>query len=135
VTGVQTCALPILVLSRDLAALTAVHLGLTMVDLRSQEIDRKATALLTEEMARRYVALPVRRDDGRLVVAMTDPTDLQLLQDLAVRTGCIIEPVIATPEDILEHVDISYRLTEEAGEGEAGSGDRPAGGGMSLIRS
>ncbi len=119
-----------LVLSRDLAALTAVHLGLTMVDLRSQEIDRKATALLAEEMARRYVALPIRKDNGRLIVAMTDPTDLQLLQDVAVRTGAVVEPVIATPEDILEHIDIAYRLTEVSGEGEAG-GEEKAGGGMS----
>jgi general secretion pathway protein E len=37
---------------------------------------------------------------------------LQLLQDLVTRTGCTIEPVISTQEDIQEHVDLSYRLTQ-----------------------
>jgi hypothetical protein len=45
-------------------------------------------------------------------VAMTDPTDLQLLQDLAARNGYTIEPVIATAEDIQEQIDLSYRLTQ-----------------------
>jgi general secretion pathway protein E len=43
---------------------------------------------------------------------MTDPTDLQLLQDLSARTGYIIEPVIAVAEDIQEQIDLSYRLTQ-----------------------
>lgn len=101
-----------LVLSRDLAMLTTLHLGLTMVDLRSQSIESQAVALLPEDVARKYLVLPVKRTGDRLAVAMTDPTDLQLLQDLAARTGCTIEPLITTPEDILEHVDLSYRLTQ-----------------------
>ena len=44
---------------------------------------------------------------------MTDPTDLQVIQDLAARTGCTIEPVITTDEDIKEHVDRAYRLTAQ----------------------
>ncbi|MBI2867037.1 MAG: type II/IV secretion system protein [Chloroflexi bacterium] len=102
-----------LVMSRDLAALTALHLGLTMVDLRSQAIDKEAIALLPEDLARRYTALPVRKENGRLGIAMVDPTDLQLIQDLTARTGHAIEPLIATPEDIQEHIDISYRLTRD----------------------
>ena len=101
-----------LVLSRDLAMLTTLHLGLTMVDLRSQSIEPQAVSLLPEEVARKYLVLPVKKTGDRLAVAMTDPTDLQLLQDLAARTGCSIEPLITTPEDILEHVDLSYRLTQ-----------------------
>ncbi|MBM3942909.1 MAG: hypothetical protein FJ316_08310 [SAR202 cluster bacterium] len=101
-----------LVLSRDLAMLITLHMGLTMVDLRSQSIERQAVLLLPEEVARKYLVLPVKRTGDRLAVAMTDPTDLQLLQDLAARTGCSIEPLITTPEDILEHVDLSYRLSQ-----------------------
>ncbi|MFQ6027002.1 MAG: GspE/PulE family protein [Dehalococcoidia bacterium] len=101
-----------LVLSRDLATLTAVYLGLTMVDLRGQTIDPEAVTLIPQDTARKYLVLSVRKSEGHLTVAMTDPTDLQLLQDLAARTSCIIDPVIATSEDILEHIDLSYRLTQ-----------------------
>ena len=101
-----------LVLSRDLATLTALNLGLPMVDLRNQTIEPEAVGLIPEETARKNMVLGLTRTDGHLVVAMTDPTDLRLLQDLATRTGYAIDPVISTQEDIQEHVDLSYRLTQ-----------------------
>ena len=102
-----------LVLSKDLATLSALHLGLPMVDLRSETIDREAVSLLPEEVARRYQVLPVSRNNGRLTVAMADPTDLQVLQDLSSRTGLGIDPVISTEEDLQEHVDRAYRMTAQ----------------------
>ena len=102
-----------LIMSQDLAVLTALNLGLTMVDLRNQTIDPGAVTSFPEQVARRYCALPIKTEGNHLTVAMADPTDLQLIQDLAARTGRTIDPVVATPEDIVEHIDISYRLIED----------------------
>ena len=88
-----------LVLSRDLATLTALHLGLPMVDLRSETVELDAVRLLPQDIARRYLVLPVRQTGDRMTVAMTDPTDLQTIQDITPRTGLTIEPVIAPPEE------------------------------------
>ena len=102
-----------MVLSTDLATLTALHLGLAMVDLRSEKIDPASVAQISEDVARRYLVLPISLADDRLTVAMTDPTDLQVLQDLASRTGYTIDPVITTEEDLQEHVDRAYRITAQ----------------------
>ena len=101
-----------LIQSRDLATLIALYLGLTMVDLRSETLESQAAALVPEDLARKHLVMAIRQTDGHLTVAMTDPTDLQLIQDLAARTGNIIDPVIATSEDILEQIDLCYRLTQ-----------------------
>ncbi len=116
-----------LVVSQDLAALSALHLGLSMVDLRNQTIDHQAVACLPEQVARRHGVLSIQADDTRLTVAMVDPTDLQVIQDLTALTGRTIEPVVATPEDILEHLAISYRLIEKPA-GESLAGTETAGG-------
>ncbi len=111
-----------LILSRDLAALLALHTGMPMAELRSETIDPAAVAVLPEEVARKYTALPISKSEGSLAVALSDPTDLLTIQDLTIRTGHIIEPVVATPKDILEHIDLSYRLTEvnqDPGESQA----------------
>jgi len=100
-----------LVLSRDLATLIALNLGLAMVDLRSEAIEQEAIIQVPEDVARKYMVLPLSKQGNSLTVAMYDPTDVQLLQDLAARTGCNIEPVITTAEDIQEHIDREYRLT------------------------
>ena len=106
-----------LVLSREIATLMTFYLGLPMVDLRNQSIDPQAVSLLPEDLARKYIALPIQKDGNRLTVAMTDPTDLLLIQGLSARTGCSINPVIATHENVLEHIDIAYRLTQAPAEG------------------
>ena len=116
-----------LVVSQDLAALTALHLGLTMVDLRNQTIDPQVVASLPEHLARRYSVLPIQAGDGRLTMAMADPTDLRLIQDLTARTGRTIEPVVATPEDILEHIDVSYRLIDNPAEESLAGAATPGG--------
>ncbi|MFQ6026116.1 MAG: GspE/PulE family protein [Dehalococcoidia bacterium] len=100
------------VLPLQLAALNTLNLGLPMADLRSQNIDPQAISLLPEELARRYTVLPLEKQGDQLTVAMPDPTDLRLIQDLTTRTGSNIAPIIATPRDILEHIDISYRLIQ-----------------------
>jgi general secretion pathway protein E len=101
-----------LVLSREVATLAALHLGLSMVDLGSQAIARETLALVPEAVARKYLVLPLAQEDGSLDVAMSDPTDLRLLQDLTALSGMPVRPVIATPEDILEHIDVFYRIVE-----------------------
>lgn len=110
------------VMARDLAALVALHLGLAMVELRTENIDPAAVASLPENTARRHVALPIRKNGDRVTVAMADPTDLQAIQDITVRTGGTVEPVVATAKDIIEHIDLSYRLTEMGSRGEESEG-------------
>ena len=117
-----------MVLSKDLATLTALHLGLAMVDLRSEKIDPESVAVIPEDIAQRYLVLAITRTKDRLTVAMTDPTDLQVLQDLASRTGFTIDPVITTEEDPQEHIDRAYRITGQPLSG-ANSGDADIAGG------
>ena len=52
-----------MVLSTDLATLTALHLGLAMVDLRSEKIDPASVTQIPEEVARRYLVLPISRSN------------------------------------------------------------------------
>ena len=98
-----------LMLSWDLAAMTALHMGVPLLDLRGETIDLDAVALLPEQLALHYLALPIRANGRRITVAMTDPTDVGTMQDLSARTGRAIDPVIATVDHISEHIDLSYR--------------------------
>ena len=118
-----------LVLPNQLAVLAALRGSLTMVDLRSQDIDPSAVIFLPEETARRYTVLPIRLNGGHLTVAMTDPTDIQLIHDLTARTGRTIDPVIATHKNILEHIEVSYHVAQvqlEAPQGEEPNNRRTA---------
>jgi type IV pilus assembly protein PilB len=84
----------------DLARANAERLGLEFVELSGKDVDRGALELFPEKVLRRHGALPLRIEDGRLVVAISDPTDIQALDDLRVISGYRISPVIASAEDI-----------------------------------
>ena len=114
-------------MSRDLAAFMALHLGLTMVDLRSETLDPEIVGLLPEEVAHRYTVLALRLEDGRLTVAMADPTDLQTIQDLTARTGHTIEPVVASDQELQENIDVAYRMVKRP-EGDGAEDSEVTGG-------
>jgi type IV pilus assembly protein PilB len=89
-----------------LVAALAKHLGLPFVELESQDIDHMAATLLPDHMARRYCVFPFGfTEDGKLKVAMSDPSNVIALDDI--RTACDheVQPVVATRGDILAALD------------------------------
>jgi type II secretion system protein E len=61
--------------------------GLEMVDVEHFSADPAVSALVPIELILKHRVLPLRRDNGRLAVAMADPFDLQAVEDLRVVTG------------------------------------------------
>ncbi len=75
---------------------------------------------LAPDVARRYLALPARRDgDGTIVVAMADPTDLTVIDDLQLLLGESIRPGLAMPEAIIAHIGVGGNVEALAAEMDA----------------
>ncbi len=77
-------------------------------DWSTLEEGEKATSHLPEELARKYIAFPVRVDEGKLVVVMADTTDFRAMQSLEMRARMEVVPVEGTIEDIVKAIDIHY---------------------------
>jgi type IV pilus assembly protein PilB len=60
----------------------AEQLGLEFVDLGTYPVDPAAARLVNESLARRYLALPIGWWEGRLIVAMADPSNVFALDDI-----------------------------------------------------
>ncbi|TMD00126.1 MAG: type II/IV secretion system protein [Chloroflexi bacterium] len=91
------------------AALSA-HLDVPVVDLRREPVDADVAQLVPEEFARRHVLLPIRRDDGHLAVAMADPSNLLVVNDLRLLTGLPVTPYLAGRSDILANLSRIYSM-------------------------
>ena len=94
------------------------HFGIPVADLKHLEIDAEIARLVPEAFARRNVVLPLRRENGHLAVAMSDPGNHLVLNDLRVITGFRIAPYVAGQSDILLNLtrihDMHPRLQEAA---------------------
>ena len=71
------------------------------MDLALFKADVTALNVIPAQMARRIGAAPIGYDDsGQLLVAMADPSNVLALDDLKLRTGREVRPVVASPDDI-----------------------------------
>jgi len=85
----------------QLAQVVAERFGLDYVDLAVYDLDMGAVNLLSAEACKRYRAVPIGfSDDGTLLLAMGDPTNVLTIDDVAMMTGRRVRPVAASVEDL-----------------------------------
>ena len=97
-----------------------------IIDLTSIEVDPKATALLTQKFCEENVVLPIGFDDDKLVVAIDDPMNITIEDELQFQTGYQITMMLATHSSIMDAVKVNYgkesaaKAAEELGQDLAG---------------
>ncbi len=88
------------------------QLSLPYVSLQSGKLkpmmDQSLDTLVPYDFAIKNIVLPLSRTMSSLTVALFDPTDLLLVDNLRKVTGCDINPVIAPRSDILTAVEEFY---------------------------
>jgi type IV pilus assembly protein PilB len=73
-----------------------------------QAADLELQKIFTPDFMRDQKVLPLSRKGTVLTVAMADPMDLILMDNLKRMTGCQIQPVITTPSDIEAAITTAY---------------------------
>jgi type IV pilus assembly protein PilB len=109
----------------QLARVVAERFGLDYIDLSVHEPDMGAVNLLSVEAIKRYQAVPVRfMDDGALLLAMADPTNILSIDDIAMITNRRVRVAAASAEDLqllatrLGRLDGSIEAIDEGVSGE-----------------
>ena len=90
-------------------AVLAIKLGVPKVDLHRLQVDLGTLKLVPNLVARRLVLMPCFLHRGQLVVAMKNPLDQEILQQLRFTTGKRAFPVSADREAIEWAIDRYYR--------------------------
>lgn len=85
---------------KDILEVLEFQLGIPKVVVEDYQLEPEVVRLIPESLARRHMAIPVRRDGNRLLVAMVDPLNLTALDDLRLATGLEIIPAIASEREI-----------------------------------
>jgi type IV pilus assembly protein PilB len=85
----------------QLAQVVAERFGLDYIDLSVYELDMGAVNLVDVDAIRRYQAVPVSfTEDGALLLAMADPTNVLGIDDIAMITGQRVRVAVASVEDL-----------------------------------
>ncbi len=84
------------------------QLGYPYIDLDQFEVYPDVISLVTVDAAKKYMIMPIHRIRSFLTLAMVDPTDLDVIEDIRFRTGLSIQPVIASESGIMNAINKYY---------------------------
>ena len=105
-----------LIPENDYTRLAGHAYGVPAIDLSQVILDEKILSLIPADFANKHLVLPLRRMGRMLTVAMAEPTDLNIIDDLKFITRFDIEPVVAGEYAIRQLIDKNY----EASHGKLG---------------
>jgi type IV pilus assembly protein PilB len=102
-----------LVQELEITKVLARQYRMPAVDLSRFEVDPKIIKLVPADMATKSVVLPLKREGRTLTVAMADPTDHGLLEDLKFITRFDLFPVIAGEYTLRNLIEKHYEASDQ----------------------
>ncbi len=96
----------------EITKMLARQYRMPAVDLARFEVDPKICKLIPADVALKHLVLPLKRDGRTLTVAMADPTNLSVLDDLKFITRYDIFPVIAGEYTLRTALDKNYEQVD-----------------------
>jgi type IV pilus assembly protein PilB len=95
----------------------AERYGFDHLDLGIFSVDMNAANLVSSTAAKRYQAVPVAfAEEGTLLLAMADPSNVLAVDDIAIMTGYEVRVAVAPPEDIANLISRLDRLDDVVSE-------------------
>ncbi len=84
----------------DVAQAKAAQFGAEVVNLGAMKIDDETISIIPRHVAKKYRVIPLFKADGKVGVALADPSDLNAIDSLTHLLGAEVDPKVASEPDI-----------------------------------
>ncbi len=101
-----------LLASRDIARAASQEFGVPLLDINAMDIDIDTIKLVKEELIRKHHSLPVFKRGKRLYIAVSDPTNLQALDEIKFATGTNTEAILVEEDKLAKIIEKSLEQME-----------------------
>lgn len=88
--------------------------GFPYYDLTSIDVDLDLAHLLPEEFVRRKQVLPFAEANGEVLVAMSDPLNIAIVDEVRGRMNCAISPVLTFSFDLDEAINRAFSVQRKS---------------------
>lgn len=96
----------------EIAQALSRQLGYPYIDLDQFEVFPEVISLIPAETAKRNLVMPIHKIKSFLTLAMVDPTDLEVIEDIRFRTGLSVQPVISTETGVTNAINKYYGTSD-----------------------
>jgi len=99
--------------SADIASIASQEFGVPLFDINAMNLDMAATSLIQEKLIRQHNALPLFKRGKRLYIAVSDPTNLQALDEFQFNTAMNTYPVLVDEQKLSLVIEKALDKTDE----------------------
>jgi type IV pilus assembly protein PilB len=94
-----------LVTSSAIGLSAAQEFGVSLLDLNALVLDMDIVKLVKEDLIRKHHALPIFKRGKRLYIGLSDPTNLQALDEIKFATGTNTEAILVEEDKLSKAID------------------------------
>ena len=98
----------------NLAAAAAEEYGIPLIDIRAFDLSQAPISLVSEALIEKHQALPLHLRGNQLFIAMRDPTDHEVIDEIAFSSGFHIEPILVSGDQIGTAIERAMEATSPA---------------------
>jgi len=96
----------------ELLCVVSYYLFIPFIDISKLKIDPGIVNLLSEDIARKYNIFPIYSTGDSLLIAVADPLDIFILDNLRISVGCEIKQVLTKEKFIASFIKTYYTKTQ-----------------------
>ena len=91
--------------SRQIAQSAAEEFGVPLLDIDAVDLDPDVVKLVKEDLIRKHHSLPLYKRGNRIFIAVSDPTNLQALDEIKFHVGMGAEAVLVQDDKLARIID------------------------------
>lgn len=107
-----------LVASKDIALAASQEFGVPLLDLSAMEVDMEIVKLVKEDLIKKHHSLPIFKRGKRLYIAVSDPTNLQALDEIKFATQTNTEAILVEEDKLAKAIDKAMEEMQGGGLGD-----------------
>jgi type IV pilus assembly protein PilB len=97
--------------SAALAAAASAEYGIPVIDVSALDLSQAPISLVSESLIEKHLALPLYLRGNQLFIGLMDPTDHEIIDEIAFSSGFHIEPILVAAEQLEPAIDRAMEAT------------------------
>lgn len=96
----------------DIAQALTAQYGFPYLPLENYEINPEILGIIPGRVARQYMLLPIDKIGNNLTLVMSNPLNIQAIEDVEMLSGCSVQTFVSTSSDIKKAIGKYYKEKE-----------------------
>jgi hypothetical protein len=93
----------------DIAQSLTAQYGFPYLPLSNYDINPEIIAIVPGRVARQYLLIPIDKIGNNLTLAMSNPLNVQAIEDVELLSGCSVQTFVSTSSDIKRAIEKYYK--------------------------